>query len=130
MLHIAHKSQIKERLGVKDIAKAIDSPEAFTGKIMQLLSKSDLVQSIKGPNGGFGINDEDRNKINLRQIVEVLDGDQIYVGCGLGLGQCNKNAPCPMHNQYATVRKALIKIHTEASLEELATKLDGIATLK
>ena len=130
MLHIAHKSQVKERVGVKDIAKAIDSPEAFTGKIMQQLSKSGLVKSIKGPHGGFWINDEDRTKINLRQIVEVLDGDHIYVGCGLGLSQCNDNKPCPMHKQYTPVRQALIKIHTETSLEELATKLDGIATLK
>jgi Rrf2 family protein len=130
MLHIAHKSQAKERVGVKDIAKAINSPEAFTGKIMQQLSKSGLVQSIKGPHGGFWINDEDRVKINLRQIVEVIDGDQIYVGCGLGLSQCNDKEPCPMHNQYQPVREALIKIHTDTSLDELATKLDGIATLK
>jgi len=130
MLHIAHKSQNHERVGVKDIAKEIDSPEAFTGKIMQQLSKSGLVQSIKGPNGGFWISDDDRANINLRQIVEVLDGDQIYVGCGLGLRQCNDAKPCPMHHQYMPVRKALVKIHTETSLDELATKLDGIATLK
>ena len=130
MLHIAHKSQAKERVGVKDIAEAIDSPEAFTGKIMQQLSKNKLVQSIKGPHGGFWINDEDRTKINLRQIVEVIDGDKIYIGCGLGLNQCSDNEPCPMHNQYIPVRNALIKIHTETSLEDLAVKLDGIATLK
>ena len=130
MLHIAYKSRSQERVGVKEIAKAIDSPEAFTGKIMQQLSKSGLVQSIKGPHGGFWINDEDRIKINLRQIVEVLDGNQIYIGCGMGLNQCNDMKPCPMHNQYTPVRQALIKIHTETSLDALATKLDGIATLK
>lgn len=130
MIHIAHKSQAKERVGVKEIAKAIDSPEAFTGKIMQQLSKSGLVKSIKGPKGGFWISDEERSMINLRQIVEVIDGDKIYVGCGLGLNQCNDKKPCPVHYQYGPVRQALIKIHTETSLDELATKLDGIATLK
>jgi len=45
VLHVAHKSRADERVGVKAIAKAIDSPEAFTGKIMQQLSKNGIVQS-------------------------------------------------------------------------------------
>ena len=130
MLHVAHKSQAKERVGVKDIAKAINSPEAFTGKIMQQLSKRGLVRSIKGPSGGFWIDDEAREKINLRQIVEVLDGDKIYIGCGLGLSQCNDQKPCPMHDQYKDVRDALIKIHTSANLDQLAKTLDENAILK
>jgi len=130
MLHISHKSQANERVGVKDIAIAIDSPVAFTGKIMQQLSKKGLVQSIKGPMGGFWIDKKDREKINLRQIVEVMDGDKIYVGCGMGLSDCNDLRPCPTHQQYVQVRQALIKIHTETNLDQLASKLDGNAILK
>jgi len=130
MLHIAHKSQANERVGVKDIAKAINSPEAFTGKIMQQLSKNGLVQSIKGPSGGFWIDDEARATINLRQIVEVIDGDKIYVGCGLGLSECNDQKPCPMHDQYIALRQSLVQIHTDTNIDELASTLDGMTFLK
>ena len=97
---------------------------------MQQLSKKGLVKSIKGPSGGFWIDDKDREKINLRQIVEVIDGDKIYVGCGLGLRQCNDKKPCPMHVEYKAVRDDLIKIHTATNIDELAIKLDGTAILK
>ena len=68
MLHVAHKSQAKERVGVKDIAKAINSPEAFTGKIMQQLSKRGLVRSIKGPSGDSGL----MMKLEKRSIYAKL----------------------------------------------------------
>ena len=130
MLHIAHKSQLNERVGIKNIAKAIDSPEAFTAKILQQLAKKGLTKSFKGPSGGFWIDEEDRKNINLQQIVEVIDGDRIYKGCGLGLNNCLDNKPCPMHDHYKHIRKMIIKLHSEITLEELATKLDGIAFLK
>ena len=129
VLHIALKSRFDERVRVKDIAKAIDSPEAFTGKIMQQLSKSGLVKSIKGPSGGFWMGEEERKSTNLKDIVKVIDGDKIYTGCCLGLKKCNDNKPCPLHFQYIDIRMALIKMHTETTLDDLAEKLEKDATL-
>ena len=130
VLHVAHKSREGARVGVKDISKAIDSPEAFTGKIMQQLSKSGIVQSIKGPSGGFWIGEADRKKANLRNIVSVIDGDKLYIDCGLGLKQCNEAKPCPVHDEYKLIRDALIKMHTETTLDDLAEKLEKKAILK
>jgi len=36
-----------------DIAEEIDSPTAFTAKILQQLVKNKVIHSIKGPHGGF-----------------------------------------------------------------------------
>jgi len=130
VLHIAHKSRSDERVGVKDIAKAIDSPEAFTGKIMQQLSKSGLVKSIKGPSGGFWMGEEQRKAANLKDIVKIIDGDKLYTECGLGLKQCNDKVPCPVHFQYKEIRDALVKMHTETNLDDLAKKLEEDASLK
>ena len=130
VLHIAHKSRSEERVGVKDIAKAIDSPEAFTGKIMQQLSKSGLVKSIKGPSGGFWMGEEERKSANLKDIVKIIDGDKLYTECGLGLKQCNDKSPCPVHDEYKEIRDALVKMHTETNLDDLAEKLEQDASLK
>jgi len=130
VVHIAHKSQNDERVGLKAIAAAIDSPEAFTGKIMQQLSRSGIVQSIKGPSGGFWMNEDSRKRVNIRDIVEVIDGDKLYVNCCLGLKQCDDDHPCPVHNQYTKIRRAVIKMHTSTRVEGLANKLDSDAKLK
>ncbi|GLR17600.1 RrF2 family transcriptional regulator [Portibacter lacus] len=130
VLYICFQSQLGNRVGLKEIAEAIDSPRAFTGKIMQQLSKNQIVQSIKGPSGGFWMEEDNRKKINIKSIVEVLDGGDIYVKCGLGLEQCNNSNPCPMHSEYTALREGLIKLHTDSSIEDLAKKLNGKATLK
>ena len=130
VLHVAHKSRADERVGVKDISKAIDSPEAFTGKIMQQLSKSGIVKSIKGPSGGFWMGEQERQSANLRSIVSVIDGDALYTECGIGLKHCNDKQPCPVHYEYKGVREALIKIHTETTIDDLAEKLENNARLK
>ena len=130
VLHVAHKSRSDERVGVKDIAKAIDSPEPFTGKIMQQLSKSGLIKSVKGPSGGFWIGIEERKTTNLKDIVTVIDGDKLYTNCGLGLKMCNDENPCPVHYEYKELREALIKMHTETTLDDLAEKLERDASLK
>ena len=50
---IAQKSVDGRKVGIKEVAAGIDSPEPFIAKILQDLSKRGLIQSTKGPNGGF-----------------------------------------------------------------------------
>ncbi|MDG2448317.1 MAG: Rrf2 family transcriptional regulator [Saprospiraceae bacterium] len=130
VLFIAHKSQKDQRVGVKEIAAAIGCPEAFTGKIMQQLSKNRVVQSIKGRSGGFWINEEDRLKINLQQIVKILDGDKLYKDCVLGLAQCNDANPCPMHEHYMNIKEAITKMHVKTTIEDLSTSINSKTILR
>ena len=123
-LYIAQKSLHNERVSLKDIAKEIDSPEAFTAKILQKLARNKIIHSVKGPVGGFEIDKRKLAGISLSQIVNTIDGDGIYKGCGLGLKQCNAKKPCPVHDSFAKVRDELASMLENTSLYELATSLD------
>jgi Rrf2 family protein len=74
MLFVAQKSKNDSKVGVKQIAKAIDSPEPFIAKILQDLGKKGLVLSSKGPTGGFYL-DKAGLKKSLADIVNAIDGD-------------------------------------------------------
>ena len=129
-VHVAHKSQNDERVGLKEIAAAIDSPEAFTGKIMQQLSRNGIVQSVKGPSGGFWMDKKSMKTVSVRDIVEVIDGDKLYTKCGLGLNKCDDAHPCPVHGQYKLIRDKVIEMHSKTLVADLARKLDKNARLK
>lgn len=130
-LFIAQQSQLGKRSGIKEIAKAIDSPEAFTAKILQLLVKNRIINSIKGPTGGFGININDLESIKLSHIVSAFDGIRIYNGCGLGLKTCNALKPCPMHDSFTSIRNDLKKMLETTSLKQLVNGLEtGLTFLK
>jgi len=130
-IHIAVQSTQGKRVSLKDIAKAIDSPEAFTAKILQQLSRGYIVDSVKGPSGGFIIEKENMSKINLSQIVSAIDGDSIFNGCGLGLKKCSENHPCPVHDKFKAIREALRNMLENTSVYELSIGLtSGLTFLK
>ena len=66
---IASESVNGNRLGLITIAKKIDSPEAFTSKILQKLVKEKIIFSIKGPGGGFEVN---KNKLDKIKLVDII----------------------------------------------------------
>lgn len=117
---IASESYQDNRIGLKEIAKKIDSPEAFTAKILQILSKNNIVNSIKGVGGGFEIPKETMNQIKLIQIVSAIDGDRVFTGCGLGLSHCSEIHPCPVHDKFKEIRNELADMLENTNLEELA----------
>ncbi|AHF16946.1 RrF2 family transcriptional regulator [Niabella soli] len=123
ILFIAHKSENGDKVGIKDIARGIDSPEYFVAKILQNLGKQGLVQSQKGPSGGFYLDDSCR-KHSLADIVKAVDGDKIFSGCGLGLKQCSELRPCPIHHEYKEVRKKLITLLEKAKVGTFSEELE------
>ena len=130
-IFIAKNSQEGRRVSPKEIAKEIDSPQAFTAKILQDLVRHNVINSVQGAYGGFEIEKNSIASIKLSQIVEAIDGNSIYLGCGLGLKECNEDHPCPMHDKFKSVRNDLRDLLENTNLDELANGLkNGKAFLK
>jgi len=123
MIFIAQKSKDGSKVGIKEIAKGIDSPEHFIAKILQELGRKGLLQSMKGPTGGFYLEKEDLSR-TLAEIVKVIDGDKLFTGCGLGLKQCSETHPCPIHHEFKKVRKGIQNVLEKAKLGEFTDELE------
>ncbi|HRP52222.1 MAG TPA: Rrf2 family transcriptional regulator [Fluviicola sp.] len=130
-IFIAQKSMDGKRTSLKEIAKEIDSPEAFTAKILQQLARNKIVDSIKGPQGGFEIPQNRIESIKLKDIVFAIDGDAIYTSCGLGMKQCSESHPCPIHAQFKIIKNGLLSMLESTTLKQLSLGLnEGITFLK
>lgn len=128
---IAMEGAKNNRVSLKAIAKAIDSPVAFTAKILQLLAKTGIITSVQGAAGGFEVDQSKMDSITLSQIVAAIDGDNIYKGCGLGLKACNANKPCPVHDKFVIIREELKNMLESTTVRDLALSLkDGLTYLK
>lgn len=120
-VYIAMQSAEGQRVSLHDIAKNTDSPVAFTAKILHQLSKSEILESLRGPYGGFIISPDKIDSIKLADIVIAIDGDTIYMGCALGLGKCDATKPCPLHEKFVHIRTDLKEMLQNTNLHELAT---------
>jgi Rrf2 family transcriptional regulator, iron-sulfur cluster assembly transcription factor len=122
VVFVASRTEAGLKLNVRDISKEVDAPEAFTAKILQVLSKHQLISSLKGPYGGFYLTDA-QLEIPLLQIVEAIDGMTIFKECGLGLKQCSEVHPCPMHDRFKAAREALKDVFAKTTVRQLALEL-------
>lgn len=130
-IYIAEQSQLNRKVSLKQVADAIESPAAYTSKILQLLSRNKIINSDKGPTGGFSIDKLELEKIKLSTIVQAIDGNNIYIGCGLGLNKCNENKPCPVHNQFKSIRNELKMMLENTTVKSLADDFEkGLTFLK
>lgn len=125
-IYIAQRSADKNKPGLAEIAKAIDSPRYFTAKILQQLTKENtLVSSVRGPNGGFFLT-EKAKKLPVRAILDTMGEDSVLEKCVLGLKKCSEIQPCPMHNQYKSIKQQLIKLFATKTIQALADEItDG-----
>lgn len=123
MIYIAQQSSKGNRVGIKDIAANIESPEYFMAKILQDLSRKGFVQSVKGPNGGFYM-DEEHTRITLADIVRAIDGDQLFTGCGLGMKECSADHPCPIHHRFGAIRNDIKKMLEESIVAMFVDSLE------
>jgi len=130
-IYIAQQSQNKRRPNLKDISKEIDSPEAFTAKILQMLVKGNVIRSVKGAAGGFEVEAKRINKIKLRDIVMAIDKEFDDKICVLGLKECSEDRPCPIHHKYKYIKADLNTMFNSINLGGMSTSLkNGTSCLR
>jgi Rrf2 family iron-sulfur cluster assembly transcriptional regulator len=122
-LYVALNSQQNVRVSLTEIAREINSPKAFTAKVLQKLNHANIVNSVKGQMGGFEISSERIANIMLRDIVLAIDGDSIYVNCALGFKICDSSKPCPIHTQFHPIRSELKNMLETTTLLSLLNDL-------
>ena len=130
MIFIAQRTKQGERIGIKEIARGVDSPEHFMGKILTELSRKGLILSVKGPHGGFYMDDKCM-KVTFAEVVAAIDGNKLYTGCGLGLKHCSEAKPCPIHDEFKIVRSKLKTLLETTRVGEFNERLEqGLVFLK
>ena len=129
VIYLCSKFETGENAGIKEVAEFINANEHTVGKVLQTLVRQNIINSLKGPTGGFYISKEQR-KQPIINIVEAIDGKQIFKSCGLGLSQCSSKHPCPIHNDYKAARDLIEKLFKEKNVLNLCEPVsNGLAYL-
>lgn len=118
-----------ERSSLKDVAAYTEGNEHTVGKLLQKLAKAGIIQSAKGPKGGFFITSEQAEQRVIR-IVEAIDGANVFKQCGLGMSQCSDTHPCPFHEDYKPIREGFKQLCQSRRVRDLFEEVNsGLAHL-
>ncbi len=104
------------------MARELNISFHFLTKILQRLTEAGLLESARGPAGGVRLA-RPASRINLEEIVSVLEGEAFFSKCLLGLPECSGRNPCPLHQQWQTTREQLQRMLKAASLSKLAKQV-------
>jgi Rrf2 family transcriptional regulator, iron-sulfur cluster assembly transcription factor len=126
VIYIASRQKSAGNAGIKAISKALKLPTPYLAKILQQLAKHKILNSAKGPHGGFSML-RDPRKVTLLDIIEIIDGEDFFTNCIIH--DCNcvfvdaKNMPCPLHDDYSSLRAGMVDLFKKKTIYELAKKV-------
>jgi len=103
------------------ISKELKVPREFVSKMLQTLTGSGIIGSKKGKNGGFYLARRPSN-VKLIEIVEAIDGDEIFKTCVLGFPDCGDENPCPVHSTWGKIRNETFEMLANETLEHFKEK--------
>ncbi|MBN8686832.1 MAG: Rrf2 family transcriptional regulator [Chitinophagales bacterium] len=123
VLYVAYIDKEGRKVQLDEMAEKLKVPRHFLAKIMKLMVKEGIMQSTKGPYGGFSLN-EHTLKTKLIQLVRITEGVEQFNTCVLSLRKCNSQNPCPLHQQMLELRDAMLAEFSAKTLDDLLNSDD------
>ncbi len=89
----------------KALSEATGIPQHYLSKIMKKLVEAGLVTSQKGHGGGFALG-KPKKEIHYLDILVASGYEPHPNRCVFGWGECNYEAPCPLHDSWVGLNEA------------------------
>ena len=104
-------------MSTKEIASIFRVSEAHLSKVLQRLVKVGLLESVRGPKGGFSLA-KDPGSITLLKVYEVIEGPIEPSDCLFGLPLCN-GADCVLGRVLTDANEKLWAYLSETTLADI-----------
>ena len=109
----------------KEIAREMDIPNQFLGKIAQQLSRSGIIEIMQGPKGGFRLSIPPE-KLSLLDVIESVTGRIFLNDCILRPDSCGRSDTCTVHSVWQKAKTQLRETLRKATFDKLAKPGDCI----
>jgi len=114
---------------VDDIAAELDVPRNYLSKILHVLAGTRILESTRGPGGGFQLAVRPEH-LKLSEIVGHFDDAPDGDTCLLGRGRCNAADPCGAHERWAQVRRTISAFLEDTSVADLSKEPSSAGRLE
>ena len=106
------------KVSTREIAEEFHASEAHLSKVMQRLVKAGMVNSVRGPKGGFEVG-KPTEEISLLQLYELFEGPVSDTICLFGESVCGLDN-CIIGDLLSNVNNHVIEYMTKTSLKKIA----------
>ena len=107
------------RLSTQSIQEEMLIPRPYLQRIIADLSKSKLVNTFAGPNGGLQLA-VPAEEVTLVHIWEAIEGPVIISGCLRAPGECPLADRCPVRKRWGHLQALIVHELKKTMLRQLA----------
>ena len=105
----------------REVARHQGIPKVFLPKIVQRLTQAGLLRAYRGPSGGISLS-RSPDQINMRQIIEAMDGPIALNSCLIMPDECPRLSICPVHEVWQKTQEGLVTALESMTLAQLVTR--------
>lgn len=107
---------------VKDIAERQDIPKDYLSLIMVDLRKGGIVESVRGPRGGYRLSRRPA-EISMGEVLEILEGPIQLLDCtsDATTHACSQHSACGMRNVWSYLTETIANVLRATTLEQLCS---------
>lgn len=120
MVHLAAMDS-EEPAQLSTLAEATEAPESFLSKVLQALTRAEMISSRRGKSGGFAILPRGRQS-SMHQVIEAIDGPICLNVCLVSGKSCGRKTWCPAHPVWVRAQQAMLNVLKQATIADLASQ--------
>lgn len=112
----------------KEIARHMDIPDQFLGKIAQQLARAGAIEIVQGARGGFRLV-VPPEELTLLEVVEAVIGEIFLNDCVMRPESCNRSHACAVHCIWAKAKDQLRQTLQEATFARILRETSCMPSL-
>jgi Rrf2 family protein len=114
-------------VGPREIARRYEIPAELLAKVMQTLSRHQIVVSVPGPTGGYRL-DRPSGGISIGEIVEAVDGPLDIAQCWeeAGVEGCQQSRHCHLRGPLAQIQEEITRLLRTMTLADVCASGDAL----
>lgn len=101
-------SKRKEYVSARELSEKVSVPYQFTRRILQKLSKANIISTKEGLNGGVKLSKNPEN-ISIRELIEIFQGKIQLIDCIFSDKICQSSATCSFKYEINKVEHSVRK---------------------
>lgn len=114
----------QEFVTIRELSDELEISFYFLTKVLQQMTKANILESYKGPNGGVKLA-RPGDQISMIDVVIAIDGELTFKGCVMGHGECDMMNPCPLHKKWQELQTRINDIMNNTTIQAMADEMKG-----
>lgn len=108
-----------EMLSAHALAERVGIEIPTASKVLKLLAGNGLLDSYRGPNGGYRAN-RNASDISVAEVIATIEGPIAMTECSEETGLCSQEASCELRGNWQRISLAVSRALNEVSLAEMS----------